>query len=157
FEDLIECARRLRPEFPNLQFWIAGSGPLEQSLRTQVARADLKNVVLFLGHIGDREKIVKLYQRATLFLHPAHYEGLPTVLLEAMACGRPCVATAVSGALDVIEHGVNGLLVPPHSPAEMAAAIRRLWVAPELAEHLGRAARQTVEARYSWEKVGARY
>lgn len=157
FEDLIECARLMRAEFPRLQFWIAGSGPLERSLRTQVARADLKDVVIFLGHIGNREKIIKLYQGATLFLHPAHYEGLPAVLLEAMACGRPCVATAVSGALDVIEPGVNGLLVPPHSPSEMAAGIRQLLVSPQLAERLGQAARRTVEARYSWKKVGAHY
>jgi glycosyltransferase involved in cell wall biosynthesis len=98
-----------------------------------------------------------LYQRAAVFVHPAHYEGLPTVLLEAMACGRPVVATAVSGALDVIQPGENGLLVPPRNPSEMAAAILRLLADPAMAERLGRAARHTVEERYSWEKVGSRY
>lgn len=157
FEDLIECARLATAQLPNLRFRIAGSGPLESSLRAQITRAGLSDRLELLGHIDDRQRMAALYQRAAVFVHPAHYEGLPTVLLEAMACGRPVVATAVSGALDVIQPGENGLLVPPHDPAEMAAAILRLLADPALAERLGRAARRTVEERYSWEKVGSRY
>jgi glycosyltransferase involved in cell wall biosynthesis len=82
---------------------------------------------------------------------------LPTVLLEAMACGRPVVTTSVSGALDVVQHGQNGLLVPPRAPEQMAAAIVRLLREPGLSEQLGRAARQTVEERYSWDVVGGSY
>lgn len=157
FEDLIECARLVRRRVPDARFRIAGTGPLEKSLRAQIARAGLSAHVELLGHISDRQEIIRLYQRAAVFVHPAHYEGLPTVLLEAMACGRPVVATAVSGALDVVQPEVNGLLVPPHHPGEMAAAILRLLSNPELANHVGQAARRTVETGYSWEIVSARY
>jgi glycosyltransferase involved in cell wall biosynthesis len=157
FEDLIECARLVIRQAPDMRFRIAGTGPLEKSLRAQIARAGLSAQVELLGHISDRQQIVRLYQRAAVFVHPAHYEGLPTVLLEAMACGRPVVATAVSGALDVVQPEENGLLVPPHNPAAMAAAILRLLSDPDLATHLGQAARRTVETRYSWDTVSARY
>lgn len=157
FEDLIECARLATAQLPNLRFRIAGNGPLENALRAQIARAGLDGCMELLGHIDDRQHMAALYQRAAVFVHPAHYEGLPTVLLEAMACGRPVVGTAVSGALDVIQSGENGLLVPPQAPAEMAAAILRLLADPDLCRRLGHAARETVEARYSWEKVGAHY
>lgn len=157
FEDLIECARLVIRQVPDVRFQIAGTGPLEKSLRAQIARAGLSTQVELLGHISDRQQIIRLYQQAAVFVHPAHYEGLPTVLLEAMACGRPVVATAVSGALDVVHPEENGLLVPPHNPAEMAAAILRLLSHPELANCLGQAARRTVETQYSWDTVSARY
>jgi glycosyltransferase involved in cell wall biosynthesis len=157
FEDLIECARLVLQHIPEVRFRIAGTGPLEKSLRTQIARAGLSAQVELLGHISDRREIIRLYQHAAVFVHPAHYEGLPTVLLEAMACGRPVVATAVSGALDVIQSEVNGLLIPPHNPSKMATVILRLLSDPELANHLGQAARRTVETHYSWDRVSARY
>jgi glycosyltransferase involved in cell wall biosynthesis len=74
-----------------------------------------------------------------------------------MACGRPVVATAVSGALDVVEDGVNGLLISPHAPDQMAQAISRLLERPEHGQQLGNAARKTIEARYSWQEVSQKY
>ncbi|MBI3242593.1 MAG: glycosyltransferase family 4 protein [Chloroflexi bacterium] len=157
FEDLIECARIVTEQISDVRFLIAGSGPLEQSLRTQIEKAGLSGRVELLGHIADRQRMAALYRGAAVFVHPAHYEGLPTVLLEAMACGRPVVATAVSGALDVVEPEENGLLTPPKDPAALAGTVARLLADPALGQRLGRAARQTIEARYSWEKVGGRY
>jgi glycosyltransferase involved in cell wall biosynthesis len=157
FEDLVECARLVTTQQPKVRFCIAGSGPLEKELRARITQAGLGERMQLLGHIADRTQMKALYQRAALFVHPAHYEGLPTVLLEAMACARPCVATAVSGALDVIQPGENGCLVPPHNPAKMANVILRLLADPALAQRLGDAARRTIEARYSWEVVGAHY
>lgn len=107
--------------------------------------------------MSDRVELADLYRGATVYIHPAHYEGLPTVLLEAMACGRPVVATAVGGALDVIEDEHNGLLVPTKAPQAMAAAVARIMRNPDLATQLGSAARRTVEERYSWEVVGHHY
>jgi glycosyltransferase involved in cell wall biosynthesis len=156
-EDLIRCAELVAGQLPNLRFLIAGSGPLEEALRAEIARRKLETRVTLLGHIADRADMLRLYQGAAAYVHAAHYEGLPTVLLEAMACGRPVVATAVSGALDVVEDQRNGLLVPPHNPQQMAASIVRLLQDPGLGERLGQAAYATIQERYSWHVVSRSY
>ena len=156
-EDLVECARLVCGENPGVQFCIAGKGPLEAKLKAAIHRAGLEGRVLLLGHVADRTRMVELYRQATLFVHPAHYEGLPTVLLEAMACGRPVVATAVSGALDVITPGENGMLVPPREPKALAEALLALLGDPTLRHHLGQNARKTVEQHYSWDVVSEQY
>lgn len=156
-EDLVRAAELVVRQFPNFRFLIAGGGPLERALRAEIARRGLKGHVVLLGHVADRVQLLTLYQSAAAYVHAAHYEGLPTVLLEAMACARPVVATAVSGALDVVEHAVNGLLVPPRDPHQLAAAIARLIREPELETRLGAAARWTVEDRYSWHTVSRGY
>lgn len=156
-KDLISCARQVVERCPHVQFYIAGDGPYKDMVRRKIQSSNLSKNVILLGHISDREKLVELHQGATMFVHPAHYEGLPTVLLEAMSCGCPVVATAVSGALDVVEDGKNGLLVPPHNPQQMAEAIFRILDDPILGEKLGKAARETVEEHFSWEIVTRKY
>ncbi|MDQ4076870.1 MAG: glycosyltransferase family 4 protein [Chloroflexota bacterium] len=156
-EDLIRCAAHVVRHHPSYRFLIAGAGPLEGELREAIARGGLQDAVVLLGHIGDRDRLVNLYRGATAYVHPSHHEGLPTVLLEAMACGRPVVTTAVGGALDIVQHERNGLLVPPKRPRHMAGAIMRLLQTPDFAKELGAAAVQTIESRYSWEIVSRNY
>ena len=156
FEDLIEAMPYVTSAYPAVSLFVAGAGPLEGSLRARAERLGLGRAVRFLGHV-ERDQMIALYRDATVFAHPAHYEGLPTVLLEAMACGRAVVSTAVSGALDVLESGVNGLLVPARSPQALAAAITRLLGDAELRARVQVAARRTVEERFSWQVVGAAY
>jgi glycosyltransferase involved in cell wall biosynthesis len=156
-DDLINCARLVCEQFQDHLFYIAGSGPFESKLRSLIRRYSLGRQVKLLGHTSDRRQLADLYRGAAAFVHPAHYEGLPTVLLEAMACGCPIVATSVSGTLDVIDDGVNGLLVPPKNPSSLAEAITYLTKQPDLARRLGNAAYQTVKERYSWEIVGRNY
>lgn len=155
--DLLNCAQIVTQQRPDVQFWVAGEGPLRNELDGLIRQLGLRERVRLLGHISSRAEMMSLYQGAMGFLHPAHYEGLPTVLLEAMACSCPVVATAVSGALDVVQDGENGLLVPPRQPQVMATAVLRLLQEPALRECLGRAARQTIEKHYSWEAVSQGY
>lgn len=156
-KDLIHCANVVIKEYPNVRFYIAGTGPSERNLRNYADRLELSQNIIFLGHITDRERLADLYRGAAAYVHAAHYEGLPTVLLEAMACALPVVATAVSGALDVIEDEHNGLLVPPQKPGEMAQAILRLLNNPDLGNQLGLTAHKTIEEKYSWEVVSRQY
>ena len=156
-EDLIRGAEGVVEQLPHVRFLIAGAGPLENQLSMEITRRGLDRQVILLGHIADRARLVELYRGAAAFVHPAHYEGLPTVLLEAMACGCPVIATAVSGALDVINHGQNGLLIPPRDPAQMSLALMQLLRQPDFSQELGQAARKTIEERYSWEVVGRNY
>lgn len=156
-EDLVRCAKIVTERAPEYRFLIAGAGPLEDELRAQIAGLGLEKTVFMLGHIADRSRMAQLYRDATAYVHAAHYEGLPTVLLEAMACGRPAVATAVSGALDVIKDGENGLLVPPHNPQQMAEAVLRLVDDPALGRRLGAAGLRTIETQYAWKIVSRSY
>lgn len=151
--DLLEAVDRLDAD---VEVRLVGQGPFAERYRKQAERMGIDDRVRFLGFV-DREELIDLYRSATAFVLPSHYEGLPTVLLEAMVCGRPVVATAVSGCLDVVDDGENGLLVPPKSPDAIADAVSALLADPERRHELGRAARETVLDRYTWERVGGDY
>lgn len=156
-EDLIVCARLVINCFPNIRFYIAGEGPYERKIKSAIRSSNLSDNVYLLGHIKDRKQLVDFYRGAAAYIHPAHYEGLPTSLLEAMSCGSPVVATSISGALDVIQDGINGLLVSPRAPNELASAIQCLLENSPLAEKLGSEARKTIEERYSWPIISQGY
>jgi glycosyltransferase involved in cell wall biosynthesis len=155
-EDLIESMRLVAKSFPRARLLIAGTGPLRGRLVQKAERMGIGNTTDFLGHVVQAE-LIELYRAAAVFVHAAHYEGLPTVLLEAMACGRAVVSTAVSGALDVVKDGGNGLLVPPRAPAALAEAISSLLADAKLRARLGGAARCTVKDTFSWPVVGQKY
>ena len=91
------------------------------------------------------------YERAAVVVCPSHREGYGVVAREAMAYGRPVVATAVGGLLDAVEDGVTGLLVAPRDPAALRAAIERLLEDADLRDRLGRAARDRARSEWSWE------
>jgi glycosyltransferase involved in cell wall biosynthesis len=156
-QDLLHCAEMVVKRMPGFRFLIAGSGPAEAEMRAEITRRGLQDAVTLLGHVANRQELIWLYRNARVFVHPAHYEGLPTVLLEAMACGQAVVTTAVSGALDVVEHGVNGFLVPPHAPSQLAEAICQVIGNDHLRHNLKIAARKTVQDRFSWQHIGQAY
>jgi glycosyltransferase involved in cell wall biosynthesis len=128
-------------------------------LRAWVSQAGLERYFDFRGHLGadQRDELVRLYQKAWVFVLPSYHEGMPTVLLEAMASGLPVVSTAVGGAKEVLVNGENGLLVPPRDSHALAYAMRALLENAGLRDYLGRNARETVERCYSWDAIGERY
>jgi glycosyltransferase involved in cell wall biosynthesis len=84
-----------------------------------------------------------------LFVLPSLYEGMPLAVLEAMAAGKPVVATAIGGTSEAVTNGVTGLLVTPGKPEDLAAAIRRLLADRELSANLARAGKQRALERFS--------
>lgn len=120
---------------------------LSAAIRTQAARRGLTRQLVF---VEETREVEKYYQAADCFVLPSVREGLPNVLLEAMASGLPCVATRLRGVTDtVITDGVNGLLVPPRDAGALEQILRLLLEEPERAKALGQRARQTVEDEYS--------
>jgi glycosyltransferase involved in cell wall biosynthesis len=117
---------------------IVGDGPL----RARAPEA--------LGFV-PRDELVAHYVRAAVVVCPSHREGYGVVAREAMAHGRPVVATAVGGLVDAIEDGVTGLLVPPHDPAALRNAIEALLADPELRQRIGAVGRKTARERFSWQ------
>lgn len=106
----------------------------------------------------DSEFLLQRYRAVDLVCLPSHHEGMANVMLEAMACGRPCVCSAVGGALDVIVDGVNGLLFQPRSEAALSRALDRAAVLIRSdAAALGRRARATVVGGFSAKKEARRY
>lgn len=141
------CARLRRP------LVIAGAGP-ERGPLEALARARGADV-RFAGH-AERDGLAALYRAASVVVLAAlRGEGLPNVLLEAMAHGRPVVATPCAGTRDLLEDGVNGLLVPPGDAAALAGALERLALDPSLASRLAAAGRATSE-RFEWARVEPR-
>ena len=156
-DDLLDALEMVAAKNSRARLSIAGSGPMWRRIDSRIRRNALDRHVRLLGHIGSRKALRDLYRRSSALVLPSHHESLPTVMLEAMACGTPVIATSVGGVADVIENGINGLLVPPRAPNELATAIERLTSDAGLRERLANAARSGVEERFSWEVVGGRY
>jgi len=150
--DFIECGVNICSRYPDINFKLTGKGPLLEKLQKIVQESGYEDRFEFLGHV-EKSKLIELYQNATIFVLPSHYEGLPTTLLEAMSCGLPVVATAVSGNLDVIESGKNGILVPIKSPDKMAEAVSSLLNDENLRTELGIVARNTIEEKFTWDAI----
>jgi len=132
---------------------IAGDGPERARLEHLARRQGVE--ACFTGFVG-RERLDALYRDASVLVLAARGgEGLPNVVLEAFAHGRPVVATPVAGVPDLVVDGVNGLLVPADEPHALRDALVRLARDPELAVRLGEAGRRTAEP-FAWERVRPR-
>lgn len=133
-------------EIPEAVFAIAGDGPERGELERAAERLGLHERVRFLG---ARLDIPELLAASDVFVLPSLYEGLPIALLEAMAAGRPVVATKIGGTDEVVSDGISGLLVPPRDPAAIASAVQRLLDDPQLQERLADAGRAAVTQAFS--------
>ncbi|WP_434529982.1 glycosyltransferase family 4 protein (plasmid) [Haloarcula sp. NS06] len=153
--DLLEAAESI-VESHDIEFVITGKGPQRDQLEQQAKRIGIENNVTFTGYV-PRARQIQLYQNATAFALPSHYEGLPTVLLEAMSCGAPVVATTVGGCPEVINDRENGLLAPPEDPPALSNAIDMVLSDPELRNRMSGNARQTILNRFTWEKITDRF
>lgn len=121
---------------------IAGDGDMREALVAQVERLSLRDSVELAGEISD---VPALLRETDIYVQPSFQEGMPNSVLEAMAAGLPVVVTRVSGNEDLVTDGDNGLLVPPGSPADLAAALRRLIDDPGLARRMGERSRARAE------------
>jgi glycosyltransferase involved in cell wall biosynthesis len=156
-EDLIKALPLVIAQYPKVKLYIAGNGPLKGRVKSRIKHSGLKQHVRLLGHIDSRVDLRTLYQKAWTCILPSHHESLPTVVLEAMACGIPVVATHVGSVPDVVTDGVSGVLVPPRSPERLAEAICRLLNDAALRARMGAAARRTTEKHFAWQTVGSAY
>jgi len=146
---LIEAAKSVVAFFPDAHFLFIGDGGLRDSLQCQVEQAGLSDNIHFLG---VRDDVPDLLAAADLFVLPSLWEGLSVALLEAMAAGKPIVATAISGTVQALTNDETGLAVPPRDSQALADAITKLLADPALAQRLGEAAKQYVILTFSAQK-----
>jgi len=136
---------------------VVGASAAEQpELLALFRRLGVEDAVEWEGVLPSRE-IRAHYRAAQVLLLPSAYEGLPTVLLEAMQCGLACVATRICGHPEVIDDGENGYLVAPDRPGEMAERACRLLADPDHRGRLGRAGQASVAQRFGIETMTGAY
>ncbi len=154
FGDLIEACRRLhdRGQF-DFDVQIVGEGPLHAALADQIASAGFGDRVQLLGAL-PQQRVISLMQRAATLILPCvvaksgDRDGLPTVLLEAMALGVPPISTRTAGVPEIIDHQRNGLLVEPNNPAGLAEALAAMIDDPAMRTKMATAARSKAETTF---------
>jgi glycosyltransferase involved in cell wall biosynthesis len=141
-EDFVAAMQHLdRPGV--IGVWVGG-GELAERVGRRVAA--LRNARVILA--GERTDVLEVLPAFDVFALPSRYEGLPTAIVEAMICGVPVIASAVNAVPDLVIPGETGMLVPPHRPAQLAAAVRYLLDSPAAAARMAAAANARLADRY---------
>jgi glycosyltransferase involved in cell wall biosynthesis len=143
YPDLLEAAQAVVARVPNVRFVAAGRGPLEGALRRQADQLGLGGHFTFLGYRADAVRVMSAFD---VFCLPSHHEGLPIVLMEALALGLPIVATNVGGVGELVTDGVDAVLVPPAQPTRLADALVALVLDPERRAEMAAAGRERSDA-----------
>lgn len=149
---LIEALAVLRRTVP-ARLLILGQGERETALRKQVSRLELGDAVVFCGFQRNPWKFIAC---ADVFALSSRYEGFGNVLIEAMACGVPVVATSSPGTREIVNNGVDGLLVDAHEPATLAAALQRILVDHALRQRMSQEARRSAQ-RFALPAIATAY
>jgi len=139
--------------------YIIGDGPERKNLEDLVYKLRLQNVH-FLGYMGDEKKkeLEEFYYRADVFVAPSVWdEPLGLVILEAMVCKTPVIATRKGGIPLAVKNGLNGFLIRPRNTRQIAEACNKLLENDELRKKMGETARKTVEQRFTWKKITRKY
>lgn len=153
----VEALRAIVARYPDVRAWIVGDGALRAGVEEAVDRAGLRARVAFLGL---RKDMAAVLSASDLVIHSSLREGLPRVVLEALAIGTPLVATDVGGVSDVVQDGVNALLVPASDPPALARALLQALGDPAAARaraERGRAAVHPFSARKMLDEQHALY
>jgi glycosyltransferase involved in cell wall biosynthesis len=143
-EYLVAAAPRIVSEHPRARVYIAGEGELEQALREQARALDLGDRLVFLGFQRDVAAVLSAFD---ILVFPSLWEGTPLTAFEALASGKPIVATDADGLLDILTDDQDARIVARRDPPALARAVGELIDQPELAARLAREARRT-GARY---------
>ena len=148
----VEAAALVVREVPDARFVIAGEGELRPTLEHLIKHLNLEKHVILAGFRPD---VLSLHKAFDVFVMSSITEGLGTSLLDAMACGRPIVATTAGGMPEVVQDGKTGILVPPRNDRAMADAIITLLKDPALRDRMGSAGLARANARFSAERMVA--
>ncbi len=146
FKYLIEAAQILHEKRDDLVFCVSGEGKLASSLKSQADTAGLHNCFVFEGFTPD---IFPYLKGCDLFVLASLFEGMPNVVMEAMAIGKPVIATDVNGARELIQDGNTGLIVPPADPTALAEAISLLIDSPEKLKSFGAVGKERVAQHFT--------
>ena len=153
FSDLISATAIARKQIPNIKLILIGDGELRESLQAKTKKLQIQDCVTFTGKVNN---VNDYLNQIDLFISSSLWEGLPTVMMEAMLAGVPVVATSIPGSIDIVKPGVNGWLAPPGKPEYLAEVIVEALLDSEHRDSYRKAAAETVK-EFSLEKIAEKY
>lgn len=151
--DFVEAARQVKILFPQTRFQLLGRRDERNPSVVPEASIQQWQSAGLLSWLGETEDVRPYIAQADVVVLPSYREGLPRSLLEASAMGKPIITTDVVGCREVIDHQVNGLMVPVKDPRSLAQAMIRFIEQPELKEKMGRAGREKVKQEFDEQRV----
>ena len=158
FNILISALPEIVSRFPGVRLVVGGEGPLREELVREADRLGISNHVSFMGRI-PWDHVQEFLASADIFVLPSikdkygNVDGLPNVLLEAMSCGIPVIASDIGGITMAVENGRTGMVVPSGDSHALANAIVSLAEAPDKRKEIGQAARRSIVDNFSWNSV----
>jgi len=153
---LLRAFALIHDEEPSLKLVLAGDGPLHRQLKELASDLKIADKVAFLGLQG-RSQVANLFLGCELFVLPSRSEPFGIVLLEAMACKKPVVATTAGGIPEIVENGRDGILVPPDNDRALADALLTVFKNVRLQRKLAENGLAAVQARFRTEDTGLAY
>lgn len=153
-EDLLRAAAMIRTQHPRTRFLIVGEASFgeqayEKEIRDLASSLDLGDTVTFAGFRSDVPAVMAAFD---ILAFPSHAESFGVVLIEAMAMGKPVVATNCDGVIDIVVDGETGIMVPPKEPGQLAAGLAALIADPGKRQRMGSAGRRRVEEHFDQER-----
>lgn len=149
----LTAAAEVLQKAPDTYFVIAGDGSERDNLEKMALDLRISDRVRFLGVVDNVPTLLRAFDLSVL---SSYHEAFPISLLESMAAARPIVATDVGSVSELVEDGVNGYLVPPRAPRQLARAMMRILRDPQLGKRIGEAGRKRVEKQYTVERMVSR-
>lgn len=153
---LLRAFKQLSQVYKDLELWLVGDGPLRGELEQLARELELSNKVKFWG-FRNREEIRNFIHQCNVFVLPSRAEPFGIVIIEALACRKPVVATTVGGIPEIIQNGINGILVQSDSPGALFEAAQAVLQDNELRHGLARRGYESVKQRFQWEIAGDKY
>lgn len=147
--ELYEAFRRVALLIKDVDLVCVGVGPWEKCMREKMLKDNLDSRIFLPGKVTHTQ-VAKYMQASNVYVFPSYNEGMPNSLLEAMACGLPCIASDVGGIPEAIDHGMNGLLLRPHDTEQLTTLLLNVLEEPDLASKLGMMASKTILKKFSW-------
>ena len=145
---LFQAVAALIPQHPEVMLTIVGDGPDRQTLESQAAKLGIASHLKFVGY-QSQDAVCQFLQDCEVFVLPSFAEGLPVVLMEAMATGVPVVTTSIAAISELVEDGISGFLIPPGAVEPLAKGLDELLQNPALRQSFGKAGRLKVEREFN--------
>lgn len=153
---LIKAMHAITKEHKDVKLRIIGNGPDKQQLIKLAEALKIKEKIEFEGFV-PHNKMPKYYQQCDIFCFPTLGEPFGKSIIEAMACGKPVIASNIGGPAEIIKNGETGILVPPAQPKILAEKILKLLKDKKTAKKMGEKGRKTIMQDFSWEKIAEKY